>query len=292
MNPSKKYKFFVMSLIIGLMSLFLAQPQPSQAMSMVVIGNLGGTPGSGANIGAPFGAGDRKAVSVTVDPSSDYYLDNFRALLSSGTFMDVTITIHTYDGTSTPGALIDTVATETVTGVGGTVVDFIPTVPILLNAGETYWFMVSAATMQSGSWRRNMVNTAPTNSTFNFVEYSFSVGGGAWSTSTGHDQFEIWASPPVVPPTAVEGLSVPQIGMIQIDQFQTQPAYDSPNGNIIQDQNGVIHLPHDFDNSFADTYVVTATQTVDGRVWVSIFLGNENFGWVPLDQVTALSYLE
>jgi hypothetical protein len=124
------------------------------------------------------------------------------------------------------------------------------------------------------------------------VEYSYSVGGGAWSTSTGYDQFEIWASVPVVPPVAVGGLHVPQIGMIQIDQFQTQPAYDAPDGSIISDQNGTIYLPADADNSFADTYVVTGIETIDGRVWLSIFLGNQNYGWVPLDKVTPLTSFE
>lgn len=289
MNSIKNQKVLILSIIAVWVSLFLAPPQPSQAMTMVVIGNIGGTPGSGANIGAPFGAGDRKAVSVTVDVSSDYYLDNFRALLSSGTSMDVTVTIHSHDGTATPGPVIATIATETVTGVAATIIDFVPTMPILLNAGQTYWFMVSAADMQSGTWRRNMANTPPIDSVFSFVEYSYSVGGGVWSTSTGYDQFEIWASPP---PITATGLSIPQIGMIQIDQFQAQPAYDAPGGNIAYDQNGDIWLPHDFDNSFADTYIVTSTTVVDGRTWVEIFLGNKDFVWVPLDTVTPLSYLE
>lgn len=47
-------------------------------------------------------------------------------------------------------------------------------------------------------------------------------------------------------------------------------------------------LPHDYDMNGFDTYVVTETMTVDGRIWVGMWLGTQSYGWVPLDMVTII----
>ncbi len=89
------------------------------------------------------------------------------------------------------------------------------------------------------------------------------------------------------------GLNLPEkIAQIKIDHYQAQPAYESPDGGVARTGDGTeIWLPHDWDGNFFDTYDVYATQTVDDRVWVQIFLGSETMVWVPLDQVTPLSYI-
>lgn len=83
---------------------------------------------------------------------------------------------------------------------------------------------------------------------------------------------------------------VPQVGMIQIDQFQAQSAYESPGGNVAQLVGGdEVWLPADYDGSFADTYVVTDTVTVDGQIWYQIFLGSGDFIWVSGVNVTVIN---
>ncbi len=87
-------------------------------------------------------------------------------------------------------------------------------------------------------------------------------------------------------------LVVPNLGIVQIDATMAQPAYAEPNGDLAKMGADEIWLPHDADHNGYDTYTVTGMETIDGRVWVSIFLGDQNFVWVPLDQVKVVSYLE
>ncbi len=71
-----------------------------------------------------------------------------------------------------------------------------------------------------------------------------------------------------------------------------QPAYASPGGDTARDNAGNdIVVPADADGNGFDTYVVTGVKVVDGRTWVSIFLGSGNWGWVPLDRVTPITVL-
>lgn len=86
--------------------------------------------------------------------------------------------------------------------------------------------------------------------------------------------------------------TIPNLGVIQIDVTMAQPAYAEPGGEIAKADGNEIWLPHDADSNGYDTYTVTDTQTIEGRTWVNIFLGSEDFVWVPLDQVKVVSYLE
>jgi hypothetical protein len=38
--------------------------------------------------------------------------------------------------------------------------------------------------------------------------------------------------------------------------------------------------------------VVADVEQVNGRYWVGIFLGSEDWGWVPLDEVTPIMYID
>lgn len=88
------------------------------------------------------------------------------------------------------------------------------------------------------------------------------------------------------PVAAVTALNVPHITDILIHSWKQVVAYDGPAGSPATLANGApVILPADADGSGYDTYVVTDSAVVDGRTWVAIFLGNENFVWVALDQV-------
>ncbi len=88
------------------------------------------------------------------------------------------------------------------------------------------------------------------------------------------------------------GIPVPNRGLIKIDTGQAQFALQSPNGAPLTLTNGTpILLPADADHNGYDTYNVTGVVLVDGEYWLSIFLGNTTWGWVPLDLVTPLTQL-
>jgi hypothetical protein len=116
------------------------------------------------------------------------------------------------------------------------------------------------------------------------LQSAFGGGGCYYSCATP-------TSEPDASPANVNTINVPQVGMIQIDDLQAQPAYASPNGEIARSNGAEIWLPQDADDSFSDSYVVTGVTRVKGRRWVQISLGSSNFVWVPLDKVTPLTSL-
>jgi hypothetical protein len=94
------------------------------------------------------------------------------------------------------------------------------------------------------------------------------------------------------PTTAPAPLYVPNLGLIMITAAQAQPVYQSAAGELIRVNGADLWLPTDADNSGFDTYVVADVEHVDGRHWVGIFLGSEDWGWVPLDEVTPIMYID
>lgn len=92
---------------------------------------------------------------------------------------------------------------------------------------------------------------------------------------------------------AVGGINVPNTGLVLIYAWESTAAYDGPGGSRVQLAPGVdLSLPHDADGNGYDTYTVTESATVDGETWVSLFIGNENFVWVPWSAVHAASSFE
>ncbi len=88
------------------------------------------------------------------------------------------------------------------------------------------------------------------------------------------------------------GIPVPNLGLIKIDTGQAQFALQAPNGAPLALKDGTpVLLPADADHNGYDTYNVTGIVVVDGDYWLSIFLGNTTWGWVPLDLVTPLTQL-
>lgn len=80
------------------------------------------------------------------------------------------------------------------------------------------------------------------------------------------------------------GIAVPNRGLIQINADQPIVPYMRPDMGPIP---GLI-LPQDADGNGSDTYVVTGWRRYQGGLWLGIFLGSEDWGWVPAKQVQIL----
>lgn len=103
--------------------------------------------------------------------------------------------------------------------------------------------------------------------------------------------------PPTDSPTDTPGdttivVASDHLGLVQISVNNVQPVYESPNGGLVRDAAGnELRLPNDADSSGADTYVVNGFAISDGEIWLSIFLGGGNPVWVPLSEVTVVSWI-
>ena len=90
-----------------------------------------------------------------------------------------------------------------------------------------------------------------------------------------------------VPPAA--GINVPNFGEVMITSEISQFGYGAPAGEPARNPDGSgLWLPHDFDGNGFDTYVVTGVTEVDGETWLSIFIGNEQWVWVPQSTVITI----
>lgn len=95
---------------------------------------------------------------------------------------------------------------------------------------------------------------------------------------------------PTATPTLVPAFPIPHLSDIMITTSQAQPVYMDPAGQVVRINGGhELWLPHDYDNNGFDTYIVTDVVILEDDVWLSIFLGSENFVWVPLSKVTPLA---
>jgi hypothetical protein len=86
---------------------------------------------------------------------------------------------------------------------------------------------------------------------------------------------------------APPGIPVPNLGLVLIGFSQAQAAYQEPGGDPIA---GVV-LPEDADGNGFDTYVVTDVVVYNGEIWLGLFLGSANWGYVPLSKVLPLTDL-
>ena len=104
----------------------------------------------------------------------------------------------------------------------------------------------------------------------------------------GFTQFWFYGPGSLIP--AGGTIAVNNIALVSINTTQVQMVYQEAGGDPIRnDLGGEVFLPHDADGNGYDTYVVDSTQTLDGRVWLAIWLGSNNLGWVPLDGVTVIA---
>lgn len=86
--------------------------------------------------------------------------------------------------------------------------------------------------------------------------------------------------------------NVPNLGLVKIDTGHVQPAYDAPAGGVLRGTDGAeVQLPADADHSGYDTYVVTDAVEIDGEIWIAIWVGGADYGWLRLSDVTPITPL-
>lgn len=81
----------------------------------------------------------------------------------------------------------------------------------------------------------------------------------------------------------VEPIDYPNHGEVLISVGAPVVPYAAP-GEYAQP----FSLPADYDGNGFDTYIITGTATVGGAVWYSIWVGGEDYLWVPASQVQVL----
>lgn len=96
-------------------------------------------------------------------------------------------------------------------------------------------------------------------------------------------------------PTSVNigGITVPNYGEVMIRESDPVVARIHPNGQIIRGVNAQeMWLPRDFDENGFDTYVVAeVTRANDDEVWLGLFLGSSQWGWVRMADVIPTKYI-
>jgi hypothetical protein len=117
---------------------------------------------------------------------------------------------------------------------------------------------------------------------FNDVGDGFAFTAYTWEVRAYYDLVDPAAPPPVV----LSGV-VPNLGRVIISREQMQPLYMSPGGQVIRDGDGnEVRLPQDLNQDGFDTYIVTEVRQVGGVIWLGLFVGADQWGWVPLAGVT------
>jgi hypothetical protein len=118
---------------------------------------------------------------------------------------------------------------------------------------------------------------------FNDVGDGLGFAAYTWEIRAYYDLVD----PAAPPPAVVSSRVVPNLGMVSISREQTQPLYMSPGGQVIRDGDGnEIRLPQDVNQDGFDTYVVTEVRQVGSVIWLGLFVGANQWGWVPLSGVT------
>jgi hypothetical protein len=167
-----------------------------------LLGNLPGTPsGTGSNLGLGTDGADRtKAVGMTVgaDPVD---ITSMVALISNTTPAS-TLSGGIYsDSGGNPGTLVvDFTPVPIADGQPVGEVTILPSAPVQLAAGTTYWFVLDGPdTTNSLLWQSLTPNTAPTAAAgVSYVGYRFSSNGGA-----------SWGSSSIYNGVSIEGVVVP-----------------------------------------------------------------------------------
>jgi hypothetical protein len=73
--------------------------------------------------------------------------------------------------------------------------------------------------------------------------------------------------------------------MIQVGAAQQQPLYQSPSHGLIRNADGSeMRIPADSDGNGFDTYIVSAVSTYNGQRWIGLWLGSDQWGWIPFDE--------
>lgn len=92
------------------------------------------------------------------------------------------------------------------------------------------------------------------------------------------------ADSPLAPDLPAPPYAVPSLGELELKAGQVQPAYVAPGrGEVIRTGDGAeVLLPYDADASGYDTFTIAGMAKIEGNVWVGLYLGGPNWGWIPL----------
>lgn len=202
-------------------------------------------------------------------------------LWTTGT-QDVTVYYKagTYVGSETTPGDWTLLGTVSVTGAG----DNLPT-PINIGgldipAGQTYGIFIDT------SLGNNYTNG---DNVFTNTEMEISAGAGfctpftspiasrTWN-GTIYYEYEVADPEPEVP-----AVNFPNKGEVLISANTPVYAYAAAGEYMTN-----IVLPADYDGNGYDTYTVTGTATVAGETWYAIWVGGEDYLWVPASQVTVI----
>jgi CSLREA domain-containing protein len=101
------------------------------------------------------------------------------------------------------------------------------------------------------------------------------------------------ATPPPTPdPDSAPSLNTPNLGLVIVHTTEAQPVYDSAGGGLVHIAGEELWIPNDADGSGYDTYMVTGYTIIGDEIWISIFLGNAQYGWIPLRLATPITALD
>jgi hypothetical protein len=133
--------------------------------------------------------------------------------------------------------------------------------------------------------------TAPAAGSYevNATSYDF-ASGVDYGTGTGTYQIVADGEFIAFGPNATD---VPHFGTVQIQAGQAEAVFFAPGSTqaITGSDGAVISLPADSDSSGYDTYTVAGAALVDGELWIALWLGGPNYGWIPLDNTIQVSQL-
>ena len=295
-----------LSLLIALIIVFVAIPQ---TVSQAVSGTL--TTTYTTNRGWTYVGGTGWQFDVAVlNVSEDVIITAIDINNSETTAYNVSLyyKLGSYVGSELNAGAWTLWDTVSVTGAGigvGTTVDIND---LRLSVGQTYGFYIAVDTLGNQSNETFGIQTFQDGNlritAGKMIQGPFGVAPGLGCSPTcvtNNNAFSgalhygtappIPPSPPGSPPIASSNFVIPNEGLVQISAEQAQPVYYAPAEHPIQLNGGELWLPADADGNGYDTYVVTEVRIVDGEVWVGIFLGSSLWGWVPLANVTPLSYI-
>lgn len=157
------------------------------------------------------------------------------------------------------------------------------TVNLNLPAGETFYI--------GARWNGNQnAFLCVDNDTSLQTGYGSSDGGTSWTLIQNLPSFSNYRALAVafilgepIEEEEVPAVNYPNHGEILIRSNAPVVPYAAP-GEYAQ----AFTLPADYDGNGFDTYVITGTATVGGATWYSIWVGGEDYLWVPASQVQIL----
>jgi hypothetical protein len=296
----KNLKLRSLKLVMGMLIFVVSLTMQTKADADVVLSNLPNTPsGLGYFIGNNFFDEEyRPFVAVDIPIGQNYRLNSFTADLFCFVCPgNVTLTLFEANQANEVTRQVAVVGSASVPNdVEGTLYTINAPSNVVLESGKRYLFQFStnmtADPNAASGWTAHGSDAIPTGVWAYIENGSYNAEFGYYIHNTTPATVEIDA-------TAIGGgggggvaLRVPYKGMIQISTSQRQVSYIIPGTVVWSDKNGnPSFLPHDADGGGSDTYIITGLTTINNRTWVSIFLGSEDFVWVPLDSVTLLSPL-